>query len=182
MKFSYNWIREMVEDLDYAPGPLERLITMKTAECEGVETVGILLAEAVPATVETIEPIAGGHNVKATVDAGRYGRKIVVCGAPNCRAGVRTVYVPLGVKLISGVESDGMLASAAPSVVTVSMHSPDRAHGTGRFAATWLMSSFLMEQQHPFSTRSAENCQEELQVLLSCDRRDLPRAIDTVAR
>ena len=62
---------------------------MKTAECEGVETVGALLADAVPATVESVEPIEGSHNVKAVVDAGRYGQKTVVCGAPNCRAGHR---------------------------------------------------------------------------------------------
>ena len=42
-----------------------------------------------------------------------YGIKTVVCGAPNCRPGLRTVYVPLGKKIIEGVESDGMLASAA---------------------------------------------------------------------
>jgi phenylalanyl-tRNA synthetase beta chain len=43
----------------------------------------------------------------------RYGRKTVVCGAPNCRPGLLTAYVPLGKKVIDGVESDGMLASAA---------------------------------------------------------------------
>ena len=37
----------------------------------------------------------------------------MVCGASNCREGLRTVYVPLGKKTIEGVESDGMLASAA---------------------------------------------------------------------
>jgi hypothetical protein len=36
MKFSYNWIRELVPGLDVAPAALMRLITMKTAECEGV--------------------------------------------------------------------------------------------------------------------------------------------------
>src|ERR1700691_4837915 len=106
MKFSYSWIRSLVDGLDVPAEALERLITMKTAECEGVETVGQLLAEAVAATVETVEEIEG-HNVKAVVDAGRYGRKTVVCGAPNCRAGIRTVYVPLGIKVVSGVESDG---------------------------------------------------------------------------
>ena len=113
MKFSYNWIREFVDGLDVPAQALERLITMKTAECEGIETVGALLAGAVPARVEAVEPIEGGHNVKAVVDAGRYGRKTVVCGAPNCRPGMLTAYVPLGVKTVSGVESDGMLASAA---------------------------------------------------------------------
>jgi phenylalanyl-tRNA synthetase beta chain len=37
MKFSYNWIRELVEGLDTPPAELEQLITMKTAECEGIE-------------------------------------------------------------------------------------------------------------------------------------------------
>lgn len=113
MKFSYNWIRSLVAGLDVPAEALERLITMKTAECEGVETVGALLAEASVATVESVEPISGGHNAKAVVETERYGRKSVVCGAPNCRAGVRTVYVPLGVKVVAGVESDGMLASAS---------------------------------------------------------------------
>ena len=113
MKFSYNWIREFVPGLDVPAEALERLITMKTAECEGVHTAGGLLADAVAARVEAVEPIPGGHNVKASVDAGKYGRKTVVCGAPNCKPGVMTVYVPLGVKQVSGVLSDGMLASAA---------------------------------------------------------------------
>ena len=113
MKFSYNWIRELVENLDYAPGPLERLITMKTAECEGIERAGDLLERACAARVESVEPIPQSHNVKAMVDAGRYGKKAVVCGAPNCRPGTVTAYVPIGKKVIDGVESDGMLASGA---------------------------------------------------------------------
>ena len=113
MKFSYSWIRSLVDGLDVPAEALERLITMKTAECEGVETSGALLADAVAAWVETAEPIEGSHNQKAVVDAGRYGKKTVVCGAKNCRAGLRTVYVPLGVKAVSGIKSDGMLASGA---------------------------------------------------------------------
>ncbi len=84
---------------------------MKTAECEGIERSGELLESACAARVESVEPIPGGHNVKAVVDAGRYGVKTVVCGAPNCRPGLITAYVPIGKKIIQGVESDGMLAS-----------------------------------------------------------------------
>jgi phenylalanyl-tRNA synthetase beta chain len=113
LKFSYNWIRELVEDLDCAPGAVEKLITMKTAECEGIEVVGALLDRACAARVEAVEPIPNGHNLKTVVDAGRYGRKTVVCGSPNCRVAVVTAYVPIGKKVIQGVESDGMLASAA---------------------------------------------------------------------
>jgi phenylalanyl-tRNA synthetase beta chain len=103
----------MVPGLTQAAGPLERLITMKTAECEGIEETGALLADACAARVESVEPIPGSHNVKAVVDAGPLGRKAVVCGAPNCRPGLLTAYVPLAQKVVQGVESDGMLASGA---------------------------------------------------------------------
>src|SRR3982751_6239691 len=113
MLFSYNWIRELVDGLDAAPEALERLITMKTAECEGIEQIGVLLEKACAARVQLVEPIEGTHNVKAVVDAGRYGVRTVVCGAPNCRPGLVTAYAPIGKRVINGVESDGMLASAA---------------------------------------------------------------------
>ena len=111
LKFSYNWIRELVDGLAAEPDSLERLITMKTAECEGIERVGELLDMACAARVESVEAIPETHLVVAVVDAGRYGRRTVVCGAPNCRAGMITAYAPIGKKTIHGVESDGMLAS-----------------------------------------------------------------------
>jgi phenylalanyl-tRNA synthetase beta chain len=113
MKFSYNWIRDYVPSLDTPARQLERLITMRTAECEGIEETGALLAQAVTARVVSVEPIPGSHNVQAVVATAAYGEKVVVCGAPNCRAGIVTVYVPIGRKVINGVESDGMLASGA---------------------------------------------------------------------
>ena len=113
MKFSYNWIREHVPALDTPARQLERLVTMRTAECEGIEETGGLLAHACAARVASVEPIPGNHNVKAVVETDAYGDKVVVCGAPNCRAGMLTVYVPIGKKVVSGVESDGMLASGA---------------------------------------------------------------------
>jgi len=108
MKFSYNWIREFVEDLDVPAQALERLVTMKTAECEGIETVGALRAGAIAVRIDSVEPIENSKNVKALVNG-----KTVVCGAPNCRPGITTVYVPLASKTIGGVLSQGMLASAA---------------------------------------------------------------------
>jgi phenylalanyl-tRNA synthetase beta chain len=113
MKFSYNWIREYIPEMDTPARQLERLITMRTAECEAIEDTGAMLAQARLARVVSVEPIPGGHNVKAIVETGVYGDKVVVCGAPNCRAGMLTVYVPLSKKVVGGVESDGMLASGA---------------------------------------------------------------------
>ncbi|MBK9168224.1 MAG: phenylalanine--tRNA ligase subunit beta [Bryobacterales bacterium] len=113
MKFSYQWICELVEDLAVGPRELEREITMRTAECEGVEPHGGLLDGACVARVLEVSEIPESQNRLAVVETERYGRKTVVCGAPNCRAGLRTVYVPLPPKTIGGVTSDGMLASGA---------------------------------------------------------------------
>jgi phenylalanyl-tRNA synthetase beta chain len=122
LNFSYNWLSELVDGIEAAPADLGRLITMKTAECEGVFPVGAHLERVVAAKVVSVESIAGSHNVKAVVEAGAYGTRTVVCGAPNCRAGIVTAYVPAGTNLgdreigratIDGVESDGMLASGA---------------------------------------------------------------------
>jgi phenylalanyl-tRNA synthetase beta chain len=113
MLFSYNWLRELTDGLTTAPGALERLMTMKTAECEGIERTGALLETACAARVQSVEPIPDSKNVTAVVDAGRYGIRTVVCGAPNCRPGLITAYAPVGKKIVHGVESDGMLASGA---------------------------------------------------------------------
>ncbi len=122
MKFSYNWICELVEGVNVSPKELGELITMKTAECEGVEEHGAHLAQVCAARVAAVEAIPGSRNKKVVVETGRYGRKTVVCGAPNCREGLISAYVPPGVRLrgreireieVSGVISEGMLASGA---------------------------------------------------------------------
>jgi len=113
MKFSYNWISELVDGLDLPAAEIGRLITLKTAECEGVESHGAMLADVCVARVLTAEKVEGTHLTLTTVDTGRYGVKQVICGAPNCRAGMLTAYWPLGRKTVRGVESDGMLSSAA---------------------------------------------------------------------
>ncbi len=113
MKFSRNWMAEFVGPLDVDAGKLGHMITTKTAECEGVEEHGAHFATVCAAKVMSVEPIEGGHNRKVLVDTGRYGVKTVVCGASNCRVGMMTAYFPIGLKTVSGVESDGMLASAA---------------------------------------------------------------------
>ncbi len=118
MKFSYNWIHELVPGLEQSPQELMRLITMKTAECEGLEPVGAPLATASVARVLDVEWIDGSHNQVARVETARYGTKTVVCGAPNCRPGMLTVYVPVAAAVIEGVESDGMLASALELGIT----------------------------------------------------------------
>ncbi len=66
-----------------------------------------------PRAWNRVEPIAGSHNVKAIVETGRYGRKRWYAARPIAVPGVITAYVPIGKKVIDGVESDGMLAIGA---------------------------------------------------------------------
>jgi phenylalanyl-tRNA synthetase beta chain len=111
MKFSMQWIQELVPGLDVPAAELEQLITVRTAESEGVERAGALLEGARVARVLSAEPV--GKLTRALVDIGEGEPITVACGAPNCRAGMRTVWVPVGVKNVGGIESNGMLASAA---------------------------------------------------------------------
>ena len=117
MKFSYQWIKELVDGLDANPRELTQLITMKTAECEGTEEVGAALREASAALILAVEPIEGSHNLKALVETAE-GTKSVVCGAPNCWAGMYTAWLSVGRKVVAGVESDGMLASGVELGIT----------------------------------------------------------------
>ncbi|MEP7363268.1 MAG: phenylalanine--tRNA ligase subunit beta [Acidobacteriota bacterium] len=121
MKFSANWISELVPGLAVTPHELGTLITTKTAECEGTEAYAPFLDHVRLVRVLDAQPIEGSKNVYATIDAGPLGQKNVVCGAPNCRAGILAAWVMPGAVLaggkaigkakVSGRESEGMLAA-----------------------------------------------------------------------
>ena len=122
MKFSYQWLAELVPGLTTEPAELQRLITMKTAECEGIKPVGAQFVSVVAARVLTVVPLPKGKNREVTIDAGNNRHVKVVCGAPNVRPGMLVPWVPPGTTLgekavgrlvVEGIESEGMLASAA---------------------------------------------------------------------
>ena len=122
MKFSYRWLCELVPGLDDDPRKLERLITMKTAECEGIEAAGAHFANVVAARVLGVDPLPKGRNKSVRIEIGEGTQAVVVCGAPNVRPGLVSAWVRPGIALggklidrrvIEGVESEGMLASAA---------------------------------------------------------------------
>jgi phenylalanyl-tRNA synthetase beta chain len=95
---------------------------MKTAECEGIESAGAHFAHVVAARVLSVQPLPKGKNQAVKIDVGD-GREVsVVCGAQNVRPGLLAPWVPpgttigektIGRAVIEGVESEGMLASAA---------------------------------------------------------------------
>ncbi len=108
--------------LSIAPEQLERLITTRTAECEGIEPVGEHFAQVVAVAVLQADVLPKGKNKVVTIDTGGGRTARVVCGAPNVQPGMVAVWAPPGTRLegktidravIEGVESEGMLASAA---------------------------------------------------------------------
>jgi phenylalanyl-tRNA synthetase beta chain len=81
MKFSYHWLRDMVEGLDASPVEVARLITIHTAECEGVERIGYGDGDDHVIEVDnkslTHRPDLWGHYGMAREVAAILGRKLI---------------------------------------------------------------------------------------------------------
>ena len=123
MKFTLSWLREHL-DTDATAQQLVDAMTMAGLEVEHVANPAAKLAAfTVAKIVEAVQhPNADRLRVCQvdTVD----GRKEIVCGAPNARAGLTTIYAPIGAyvpglgvtlveKPVRGVVSNGMLCSAS---------------------------------------------------------------------
>jgi phenylalanyl-tRNA synthetase beta chain len=124
MKFTLSWLKDhLVTD-----EPLEKLadkLTMVGLEVEGIEDKAKRLAPFLIARVISAEQHPNADRLRVCmVDTGEGEPVQVVCGAPNARAGLTSVFSPpgsyipgkditLAVGTIRGVESRGMLCSAA---------------------------------------------------------------------
>jgi phenylalanyl-tRNA synthetase beta chain len=122
MKFSENWLRELVE-IKADRAALAHALTMAGLEVEELTPLGDGLAGVVVAKI-----IAAGKHPQADrlqvcmVDAGQGEPLQIVCGAPNARAGIKVPLATIGTSLpggiaitaasLRGVESSGMLCSA----------------------------------------------------------------------
>ncbi|MFZ3004638.1 MAG: phenylalanine--tRNA ligase subunit beta [Phenylobacterium sp.] len=123
MKFTLSWLREHLDTTASTPELVDAM-TMAGLEVEHVADPATKLAAfTVAKIVEAVQhPNADRLRVCQvdTVD----GRKEIVCGAPNARAGLTTIYAPIGAyvpglgvtlveKPVRGVVSNGMLCSAS---------------------------------------------------------------------
>ncbi|WP_420132702.1 phenylalanine--tRNA ligase subunit beta [Rhodopseudomonas sp.] len=125
MKLTLSWLKDHL-DTDEPLDALADKLTMIGLEVEGIEDKAKALAPFTIAKVLSAEKHPNADKLQVcSVDAGDGGAPVqVVCGAPNARAGLVTVFSPpgtyipgknitLGVGNIRGVESRGMLCSAA---------------------------------------------------------------------
>ncbi|QTL02812.1 phenylalanine--tRNA ligase subunit beta [Aquabacter sp. L1I39] len=122
MKFTLSWLKEHLDTTASLDEIVERL-TLVGLEVEGVEDKAKALAPFVVGEVLTAEKHPNADKLRVcTVSTG--GAPIqVVCGAPNARAGLKTVFAAPGTVIpatgtelkigkIRDVESRGMLCSA----------------------------------------------------------------------
>ena len=122
MKFTLSWLKDHLQT-DASIGAIADAMTAAGLEVEHVLDASAKLKPfTVAKVVEAVQhPNADRLRVCQvdTVD----GRKEIVCGAPNARAGLTTIYAPLGAyipgsgitleaKPVRGVVSNGMLCSA----------------------------------------------------------------------
>ncbi len=123
MKFTLDWLKNHLETTADAAAVAEAM-TMAGLEVEHVSDPTASLAPfTVAKIVEAVQhPNADRLRVcqVETID----GMKEIVCGAPNARAGLTTIYAPIGAfvpglgvtlveKPVRGVVSNGMLCSAS---------------------------------------------------------------------
>jgi len=125
MKFTLSWLKEHL-DTDEAIEKLADKLTMIGLEVEHIDDKAKALAPFTIARVISAEQHPNADRLRVCmVDTGDGGAPVqVVCGAPNARAGLISVFsapgtfipgknITLGIGTIRGVESRGMLCSAA---------------------------------------------------------------------
>jgi phenylalanyl-tRNA synthetase beta chain len=122
MKFSENWLRELVE-IQADRARLAHALTMAGLEVEELVPLGEGLDGVVVAEIVAAEKHPQADRLQVCkVDAGQGEPLQIVCGAPNARVGIKVPLATVGASLpggivikaakLRGVESSGMLCSA----------------------------------------------------------------------
>ncbi len=123
MKFTLSWLKDHLDTTETV-SEIADAMTMAGLEVEHVADPTVALAPFTVARIVSAERHPNADRLQVcqveTVD----GMKEIVCGAPNARAGLTTIYAPIGAyvpglgvtlieKPVRGVVSNGMLCSAS---------------------------------------------------------------------
>ncbi len=124
MRVPLSWIKEYL-NTPLPPIQIAKILTMAGLEVDAIESVGQDFTNIVVGKVLTTEPHPNADKLcVASVTDGQETFQ-VVCGAPNCRPGIKTAFAKIGASIpeedgktfkikkskIRGVESSGMLCS-----------------------------------------------------------------------
>lgn len=116
-----SWLKDYI-DLPESVEELRDLLTYSGLEVEGVERHGSDFSGLVVAEITAVDPHPNADKLTlCTVQLNETESLQVVCGAPNVKVGLKTIYAPVGSTLptgmklkkakIRGVESLGMLCA-----------------------------------------------------------------------
>ena len=119
MRLSYKWLSRYVDLNGITPEELAERMTFAGLEVEGMAPVakaqGLVIGE-----IESCEDIPGTHLRKTQTRVGEKETLQIVCGAPNCRQGLKVIVARPGAVLpggtiearpLHGVDSCGMLCA-----------------------------------------------------------------------
>jgi phenylalanyl-tRNA synthetase beta chain len=123
MKFTLSWLKEHL-DTTASVAQVVEAMTMAGLEVEHVTHPASKLAGFTVARIIEAAQHPNADRLRVCQVETRDGRKEIVCGAPNARAGLVTIYAPIGTyipgsgitlepRAVRGVVSNGMLCSAA---------------------------------------------------------------------
>ncbi|MDQ2859620.1 MAG: phenylalanine--tRNA ligase subunit beta [Pseudomonadota bacterium] len=123
MKFTLSWLKEHLETTASVAEVVEAM-TMAGLEVEHVDDPAARLAAFTVARIVEAVQHPGADRLRVCQAETIDGLKEIVCGAPNARAGLVTIYAPIGAyipgsgitlepRAVRGVVSNGMLCSAA---------------------------------------------------------------------
>ena len=122
MKISLNWVGDFVDLSDVSAEKVSDLLSLHTAEVEGIEVFGEAIKDVVVGHVVSCGQHPDADKLSVTeVDFGGAENVPVVCGAPNVREGLKIAFAPVGSRLpgdlkikkakLRGQESRGMICS-----------------------------------------------------------------------
>lgn len=125
MKILLSWLQEYI-DINQTPEQISKTLTMAGLEVDAVDNIALACQGVVVCRVDEVQKHPQADKLcLATVSDGRETYQ-VVCGAANCRAGMKTALAPIGARVVDddgkpfaikkskirGVESCGMLCAA----------------------------------------------------------------------
>jgi len=107
MNISYNWLKQYI-NLNIEPQEVAKVLTsigLEVGSVDEVQTIkGGLEGLVVGEVLESVDHPDSDHLHIAKVNIGTGEQLQIVCGAPNCRAGLKTIVATVGTKLYSGEE------------------------------------------------------------------------------
>ncbi|MGI9169529.1 MAG: phenylalanine--tRNA ligase subunit beta [Caulobacteraceae bacterium] len=123
MKFTLSWLKQHL-DTSASGAEVVEAMTMAGLEVEHVDDPAARLAAFTVAKIVEAAQHPNADRLRVCQAETIDGIKEIVCGAPNARAGLTTIYAPIGTTIpgsgitlepraVRGVVSNGMLCSAA---------------------------------------------------------------------